>query len=101
MIRSRALICPSYIKCELHIEKPEERSGAPIEGGGRAKEGEHKRKTKHSKGEDPDFGGERLEFTTVSVVEEFSFVRCVISDLRMESTPFVGCTQGSTCRAVH
>ena len=68
-----------YVKCELHIEKPEERTGAPIEGGDRAKEGEHKRRTKNSKGVDPDFGGERLQFPIVSIVEELSFLRYVVS----------------------
>ena len=72
------LTFPGYVKCELHIEKPEERTGAPIEGGGKAKEGEHKRKTKTSKGEDPDFNAERLQFPTVSVVEELSFIRYVV-----------------------
>ena len=69
------LKCRRYVKCELHIEKPEERTGAPIENNGKAKEGEHKRKTKTGKGADPDFGGEKLEFPEVSVVEQLSFVR--------------------------
>lgn len=67
-----------YVKCELHVEKPEERSGAPIEGGGKSKEGEYKRRTKTSRGIDPDFGGEVLEFSMVQgMVEELSFIRCV------------------------
>lgn len=67
-----------YVKCELHIEKPEERSGAPIEGGGKSKEGEFKRRTKKSRGIDPSFGGEKLEFMTIpGVAEELSFVRSV------------------------
>lgn len=65
-----------YVKCELHVEKPEERSGAPIEGGGKSKEGEFKRRTKKSRGIDPNFSGEKLEFTQIpSVAEELSFVR--------------------------
>lgn len=65
-----------YVKCELHIEKPEERSGAPIEGGGKSKEGEFKRRTKKSRGIDPNFGGEKLEFMAIpGVAEELSFVR--------------------------
>ena len=72
-----------YVKCELHIEKPEERSGAPIEGGGRTRDGEHKRRTnaKNSKGNDPDFCGERIHFTSMPVVEELTFVRWVLRSL--------------------
>ena len=65
-----------YVKCELHVEKPEERSGAPIEGGGKSKEGEYKTVTKTGKGVEPDFGGERMEFLKIpGVVEELSFLR--------------------------
>lgn len=65
-----------YVKCELHVEKPEERTGAPIEGGGKSKGGEHKRRTKTSRGVEPDFGGERLDFGRIpAVVAELSFVR--------------------------
>lgn len=67
-----------YVKCELHIEKPEERSGAPIEGGGKSKEGEYKRRTKTYRGVEPDFGGEKLDFVRIpGVVEELSFLRYV------------------------
>ena len=65
-----------YVKCELHVEKPEERSGAPIEGGGKAKDGEYKRRSKASKGIEPDFGGEKMEFMGIAgVVEELGFLR--------------------------
>jgi len=65
-----------YVKCELHVEKPEERSGGPIPGGGKRQDGEHKRGTKVGKGIEPDFGGEVLQFTGITgVVEELSFVR--------------------------
>ena len=68
-----------YIKCELHVEKPEERTGKPIEGGGRSKEGEHKRRTKPHKGTEPDFEGEMLQFADIQdVVEELSFLRWVV-----------------------
>ena len=67
-----------YVKCELHVEKPEERTGAPIEGGGKSKEGEYKRRTKTSRGIDPDYGGERMVFVSIpAVVAELSFVRYV------------------------
>lgn len=65
-----------YVKCELHVEKPEERSGAPIKNDGRSKEGEFKMVTKSSKGVEPDWGGERMVFENVGgVVEELSFLR--------------------------
>ncbi len=65
-----------YVKCELHVEKSEERTGAPIEGSGKSKDGEHKRRAKTSRGVDPDFGGERVDFVRIpGVVAELSFVR--------------------------
>ena len=65
-----------YVKCELHVEKPSERSGAPIEGGGKSKEGEYKQRSKASRGIQPDYGGEKLEFLKIpTVVEELSFLR--------------------------
>ena len=67
-----------YVKCELHVERPEERSGEPIEGGGRSREGQYKRRSKTSKGSEPDFGGEAMVFLGIpDVVEELSFVRSV------------------------
>ncbi|KAL8905719.1 MAG: hypothetical protein Q9207_002475 [Kuettlingeria erythrocarpa] len=64
-----------YVKCELHVEKQEERTGAAIEGGGKSSDGEFKRKTKHGRGIDPDFGGERVAFSDVrGVVEQLCFV---------------------------
>lgn len=65
-----------YVKCEVHVEKPEERTGAAIEGGGKSKEGEYKQMSKTSRGVNPDFGGETVTFSNVpGVVEEMSFVR--------------------------
>ena len=65
-----------YVKCELHVEKREERSGEPIQGGGKSKGGQHKRRTKTRKGIEPDFKGEALRFEGVSgVVEALSFLR--------------------------
>ncbi|KAL9600868.1 MAG: hypothetical protein Q9219_002910 [cf. Caloplaca sp. 3 TL-2023] len=70
-----------YVKCELHVEKPEERANAPIEAGGKSKDGEYKAKTKTSRGIDPDFGGEKVDFLKVpSVVEVLSFIRFKIQD---------------------
>lgn len=72
-----------YIRCELHVEKQEERTGEPIEGGGRAKGGEHKRKTPWGKGDHLDFGpeGSLMDFSGIGkVVEELSFVRFKAED---------------------
>lgn len=70
------------VKCELHAEKPEERSqGDPIEGVRKSKSGEWKHKTTHGKGTSPEFGGQNgiiLEFPLIEgIVEELSFVRYV------------------------
>ena len=65
-----------YVKCELHVEKPSERTGKPIEGGGKSKEGEYKYQTRSAKGVDVDFGGEQVQFRRIpGVVEELSFLR--------------------------
>lgn len=78
-----------YVKCELHVEKPEERSGAPVEGGGKSREGEYKRQSKTSKGIEPDFGGESMKFVNIpGIVEELSFVRSVHT---FESTLSLAC----------
>ncbi|KAL8798563.1 MAG: hypothetical protein Q9182_006560 [Xanthomendoza sp. 2 TL-2023] len=70
-----------YVKCELHVEKPAERSGAAIEGGGRSTNGEYKCKTRTGHGMGPDFSGERVVFLDVpGVAEELSFVRFKIQD---------------------
>jgi hypothetical protein len=67
-----------YLKCELHIEKEEERRAEPIPGGARSKDGEVKQRTKVVKTQNPDFGGEELVFDDVrGVVPELSFVRYV------------------------
>lgn len=65
-----------YVKVELHVEKPEERLGEPIPGGGKSTKGDVKRKTKSYRTPDPDFGREILEFKGVKgVTEELTFVR--------------------------
>ncbi|KAL6720669.1 hypothetical protein ACLMJK_002594 [Lecanora helva] len=70
-----------YVKCELHVEKPSERTGAPIEGGGKSKDGEFKWKSRTMKGTDVDFGGERVEFHDIAGVDEgLSFLRFKIQD---------------------
>ena len=67
-----------YVKCELHVEKPAERTGAPIEGGGKSKDGEFKWTSRTMKGTEVDFGGEKVEFKEIpGVVEDLSFLRSV------------------------
>lgn len=65
-----------YVKCELHVEKPAERTGEPIENGGKVKEGEYKWRSRTMKGTEVDFGAEKVEFKEIpDVVEELSFLR--------------------------
>ena len=71
-----------YVKCELHVEQPEERSGAPIEKSGKSKGGQYKRKSKTARGVEPSFGRERFEFLKIGqVVEALSFLRLVAVSL--------------------
>jgi phosphatidylinositol phospholipase C delta len=71
------------IRCELHVEKPEEKKKIEvIEGAIKGKSGEWKHKTQPLKGDHPDLGpdGFALDFPSVEgVLEELSFVRYVIS----------------------
>jgi hypothetical protein len=65
-----------YVTCELHVAKPNEIVDGIPEKEGKQKSGNYKRRSKASKGVDPDFGGEELQFPQVSgVIEELSFVR--------------------------
>lgn len=70
-----------FVKCELHVEKPEERPGASSKGPGRVYEGEYKLRTAASKTDHPDFGTNMpgtnlLEYQGVpNVVEQLTFVR--------------------------
>ncbi|KAK8074662.1 1-phosphatidylinositol 4-5-bisphosphate phosphodiesterase 1 [Apiospora hydei] len=72
-----------FVKCELHVEKYEERSSASIiDGNGRALD-DFKQKTVPGKTDHPDFGSTKnlLEFIGVpKVVEQLSFVRFKIED---------------------
>ena len=67
-----------YVKCELHVETPAERTGGPIERGGKTKEGEYKWRSRTMKGTEVDFRAERVKFKEIpGVVEELSFLRYV------------------------
>ncbi|KAL7621105.1 hypothetical protein AAE478_008418 [Parahypoxylon ruwenzoriense] len=87
------------VKCELHVEKAEERIGAIIEGGGRVRETDYKQKTGAGKTDHPDFGTVRdneLQFLGVQrVVEQLSFVRFKVEDdaprlVSLNRDPFAG-----------
>lgn len=69
-----------FVKCELHVETPEERNEKKaIKNGGLVQDGQYKQVTKSSETENPDWGvghPQVLEFPTIdNVVEELSFVR--------------------------
>ncbi|KAJ5153009.1 uncharacterized protein N7482_009487 [Penicillium canariense] len=71
-----------YVNCQLHVEEPE----GPV-GGGRddassdSEKSSYRRCTKSASGVNPDFGGQKLVFPTVTgLVEELSFVRFKIKD---------------------
>lgn len=67
-----------FVKVELHVEKPEERSGEPVPGGGKGSKAEFKKKTKTYRTPNPDFAREVVKFEDVSgVTEELTFVRYV------------------------
>lgn len=84
MLQSESGFHP-YIRCELHVEKPDESKSTEMrEGNLRARGGEYKQRTPHGKGDHPDFGEEGvvMDFPVVTgVLEELSFVRLVISCL--------------------
>ncbi|KAI0007393.1 PLC-like phosphodiesterase [Xylariaceae sp. FL0662B] len=66
------------VKCELHVEKVEDRSGASIEGGGRVRETEYKQRTGAGRTDHPDFNTDKNELHFIGiqkVVEQLSFVR--------------------------
>lgn len=65
-----------YVKVELHVEKPEEREGEHIPGGGKGNKADFKKKTKTQKTPNPDFGREIIKFQGIKgVTEELTFVR--------------------------
>ena len=65
-----------YVKVELHVEKPEERTNERVPGDGRSQKGEYKKKTKTQRTTNPDFGREIVKFEGVhGVTDELTFVR--------------------------
>lgn len=67
-----------FVKCELHVETPEERNEKKAIKSGLVQDGQYKLVSKSSETENPDWGaGQILEFPPDidNVVEELSFVR--------------------------
>ncbi|KAF2682859.1 PLC-like phosphodiesterase [Lentithecium fluviatile CBS 122367] len=70
-----------FVKVELHVEKPEEREGEAIPGGGRSNKGNYKMKTKTQRTPNPDFAREIIKFQGIKgVTEELTFVRFKVMD---------------------
>ncbi|PSR83835.1 PLC-like phosphodiesterase [Coniella lustricola] len=71
-----------FIKCELHVETPEERNEKKAIKSGLAQDGLYKLVSKCSETENPDWGlGQVLEFPPIrDVVEELTFVRLKVED---------------------
>ncbi|KAI1454315.1 PLC-like phosphodiesterase [Annulohypoxylon moriforme] len=66
------------VKCELHVEKAEERLGSLLEAGSKVRECEYKQKTAAGKTDHPDFSSVKndIQFLGVQkVTEQLSFVR--------------------------
>ncbi|KAH8758921.1 PLC-like phosphodiesterase [Diaporthe sp. PMI_573] len=70
------------VKCELHVETPEELSEKKAIKSGYVQDGQYKMQTRSSETENPDWGmGQELKFPRIDkVVEELSFVRFKIED---------------------
>jgi phosphatidylinositol phospholipase C, delta len=65
------------VKCELHVETPEELTEKKAIKSGYVQDGQYKMQTRSSETENPDWGmGQELKFPRIDqVVEELSFVR--------------------------
>ncbi|POS75219.1 phosphatidylinositol-specific phospholipase C [Diaporthe helianthi] len=70
------------VKCELHVETPEELTEKKAIKSGYVQDGQYKLQTRSSETENPDWGmGQELKFPRIDkVVEELSFVRFKIED---------------------
>ncbi|OJJ34035.1 hypothetical protein ASPWEDRAFT_554955 [Aspergillus wentii DTO 134E9] len=68
-----------YVSCSLHVEQPDEDATIPSEDDSTdAEKTSYKRTIKYSTGSNPDFREQKLQFPTVSGIdEELSFVRLV------------------------
>lgn len=65
-----------YLKVELHIQQPSELKTRVDQKATRAKEGEYKRSSKPSKGPNPDFKRQVMQFDGLpALIPELSFIR--------------------------
>lgn len=71
-----------FVKCELHVEKPEERPAEKVEGDAKPRECKFKQRIGHGKTDHPEFlHDNRFQFKDIpNVVEELSFVRFKVED---------------------
>jgi hypothetical protein len=63
-----------YVKCDLRIESLDVASGVDSDD---EEETRFQAQTRTAKGSDPDFGGEIMQFASITLLEELSFVRYV------------------------
>ncbi|KAI0185935.1 PLC-like phosphodiesterase [Xylaria flabelliformis] len=78
MPRQKSQSFRPLVKCELHVEKAEERAGSPGEGGIKLRSIEWKKQTSSGKTDHPEYGMEHRElcFRGIHKIEEsLSFVR--------------------------
>ncbi|KAJ5816691.1 hypothetical protein N7447_008924 [Penicillium robsamsonii] len=71
-----------YLNCQLHVEEPEgDVTSNQDDTSSDSEKSSYRRCTKSSSGRNPDFGGQKLEFPTVTgIIEELSFLRFKIKD---------------------
>lgn len=87
-----------FVKCELHVERSAESLQRIPSGQSKTREGEWKRKTKTTRGSNPDFEREVVTFEGVSdVVGELGFLRYVTA-FSMLSCNAADCSPPSTRR---
>ncbi|KAI1357794.1 PLC-like phosphodiesterase [Xylaria arbuscula] len=88
------------VKCELHVEKPEKRSGSPGEGGSKLRPIEFEQETGSGRTDHPEFGTNRRElcFRGVPRVEEsLSFVRFRVEHEKSRYLPLEDALAGWAC----
>ncbi|KAE8144472.1 PLC-like phosphodiesterase [Aspergillus avenaceus] len=70
-----------YVVCNLHVETPEDTEIPHGEDDGESETSSYKQTIKSATGASPDFGGQMIQFPTLSgLVEELTFVRFKVKD---------------------
>ncbi|KAA8645889.1 hypothetical protein EYZ11_002060 [Aspergillus tanneri] len=71
-----------YVSCSLHAEVPSEETGsAQADGDTDSDKASYKRTIKSASGVNPDFGGQKLQFPTISgIIDELTFIRFKVKD---------------------